>query len=303
MSVELVRLASLDLVRGFVAVGRRMSITLAARDLCLTQSAVSRQVHGLEEMLGVKLLVRGHRSITFTPEGERFFRCADAAVQQLQDVVGALRLDAASRPVTITASIGVTGLWLLPRLSDFMQGHPGVDVRLSASNALSDLRYDGIDLAIRYCIPEVAPEGAIRLFGETLAPVAHPSLGLDALTAARDLEAQILLEFDGELRLGLQWDEWLACQGWTGVRPKGVLRFNRYDQMIQAAIAGQGIALGRLELLGTALANGLLKVAKLPQPGPAARHAYWLIRPEGPSRSAVETVADWILAEAARVSG
>jgi LysR family transcriptional regulator, glycine cleavage system transcriptional activator len=303
MSVELVRLASLDLVRGFVAVGRRMSITLAARDLCLTQSAVSRQVHGLEEMLGVKLLVRGHRSITFTPEGERFFRCADAAVQQLQDVVGALRLDAASRPVTITASIGVTGLWLLPRLSDFMQGHPGVDVRLSASNALSDLRYDGIDLAIRYCTPEVAPEGAIRLFGETLAPVAHPSLGLGALTKACELETQILLEFDGELRLGLQWDGWLACQGWTGVRPKGVLRFNRYDQMIQAAIAGQGIALGRLELLGTALANGLLKVANLPQPGPEARHAYWLIRPEGPSRPAVETVADWILAEAARVSG
>jgi LysR family transcriptional regulator, glycine cleavage system transcriptional activator len=303
MSVELVRLASLDLVRGFVAVGRRMSITLAARDLCLTQSAVSRQVHGLEEMLGVKLLVRGHRSITFTPEGERFFRCADAAVQQLQDAVGALRLDAASRPVTITASIGVTGLWLLPRLSDFMQRHPGVDVRLSASNTLNDLRYDGIDLAIRYCTPEVAPEGAIRLFGETVAPVAHPSLGLDALTEARELETQILLEFDGELRLGLQWDEWLACHGWTGVRPKGVLRFNRYDQMIQAAIAGQGIALGRLELLGSALANGLLKVVEMPQPGPAARHAYWLIRPEGRSRAAVETVADWILAEAARISG
>jgi LysR family transcriptional regulator, glycine cleavage system transcriptional activator len=303
MSVELVRLASLDLVRGFVAVGRRMSITLAARDLCLTQSAVSRQVHGLEEMLGVKLLVRGHRSITFTPEGERFFRCADAAVQQLQDAVGALRLDAASRPVTITASIGVTGLWLLPRLSDFMQRHPGVDVRLSASNTLNDLRYDGIDLAIRYCTPEVAPEGAIRLFGETVAPVAHPSLGLDALTEARELETQILLEFDGELRLGLQWDEWLACHGWTGVRPKGVLRFNRYDQMIQAAIAGQGIALGRLELLDSALANGLLKVVEMPQPGPAARHAYWLIRPEGRSRAAVETVADWILAEAARISG
>ena len=117
MSTPLVRLASLDLLRGFVAVGRRMSITLAADDLCLTQSAVSRQVSALEEALGVKLLVRGHRSIAFTPEGERLFRSADSAVQQLQDAIGAIRVAAERRPVTITASIGVTGLWLLPRLA------------------------------------------------------------------------------------------------------------------------------------------------------------------------------------------
>ncbi len=85
MSRSLVRLPSLDLIRGFVAVGRRMSITLAARDLCLTQLAVSRQIHGLETALGCKLLVRGHRSIAFTPEGERLFRSADSAVQQLQN--------------------------------------------------------------------------------------------------------------------------------------------------------------------------------------------------------------------------
>lgn len=91
MSLPLVRLPSLDLVRGFVAVGRRMSITLAAQDLCLTQSAVSRQIHALEESLGMKLLVRGHRSIAFTPEGERLFRSADGAIQQLQDVIGELQ--------------------------------------------------------------------------------------------------------------------------------------------------------------------------------------------------------------------
>ena len=87
MSVTLNQLTSLDLIRGFVAVGRRMSITLAADDLCLTQSAVSRQVRTLEDMLGVKLFVRGHRSIVFTSEGERLFRRADEALKQLQDVV------------------------------------------------------------------------------------------------------------------------------------------------------------------------------------------------------------------------
>ncbi len=107
MSTPLVRLASLDLLRGFVAVGRRMSITLAADDLCLTQSAVSRQVSVLEETLGVKLLVRGHRSIAFTPEGERLFRSADSAVQQLQDAIGAIRVAAERRPVHCHDDLGM----------------------------------------------------------------------------------------------------------------------------------------------------------------------------------------------------
>jgi DNA-binding transcriptional LysR family regulator len=81
MAVPLSGLSSLDLIRGFVAVGRRMSITLAADDLRITQSAVSRQIHTLEDLLGVKLLTRGHRSIAFTAEGDRLFRSANGAVQ------------------------------------------------------------------------------------------------------------------------------------------------------------------------------------------------------------------------------
>ncbi|HYB54833.1 MAG TPA: LysR substrate-binding domain-containing protein [Alphaproteobacteria bacterium] len=302
MSMTLGQLASLDLIRGFVAVGRRMSITLAADDLCLTQSAVSRQVRTLEEMLGVKLLVRRHRSISFTTEGERLFRSADGAVKQLQEVIGAIRVGFAARPVTITSSIGVAGLWLLPRLGDFLQQHPNIDVRISASNKLNDLRNDGLDLAIRYCPPEDAPARAIRLFGETVAPVAHPSLGLSVLRSPRELEAQILLEFDGEYRPWLRWDEWLASQGWKGFKPKAVLRFNQYDQTIHAAIAGQGVALGRLELIGLALADSRLATVTMPQPGPVTSNAYWLIRASSAPRSEVEEVIRWIKEEAEKVA-
>src|SRR4051812_3775433 len=116
MSVELPKLPPMDLLRGFVAVGRRMSITQGAADLFLTQSAVSRQIHTLEAYLGVPLLLRGHRRISFTPEGERLFRSADGAIQQLQDVLGELRVTGRLRPVTISAATGFAALWLLPRL-------------------------------------------------------------------------------------------------------------------------------------------------------------------------------------------
>ena len=181
-----VRLPSLDLVRGFVAVGRRMSITLAAQDLFLTQSAVSRQVIGLEEALGVKLINRGYRSISFTAEGERFFRIADSALQQLQDGVNTLAAGRDRQPVTITASIGVTGLWIMPRLGGFQQRHPDIDVRVAANNKVVDLRSGGADVAIRYCPAASAPPGSLRLFGEAVAPVAHPSLGVSRLDAEFD---------------------------------------------------------------------------------------------------------------------
>ncbi|RIX76795.1 LysR substrate-binding domain-containing protein [Acidovorax cavernicola] len=303
MPLSLLRLPSLDLVRGFVAVGRRMSISLAAQDLCLTQSAVSKQVHALEEQLGVKLLVRGHRSIAFTAEGERLFRSADGAVQQLQDVMGGIRQTSEQRPVTLSASIGMTGLWLLPRLSRVQKLHPGVDVRVSANNRLADLRNDGIDLAIRYTTPALAPAGALRLFGETVAPVAHPSLGLTPLRTADAVSHLCLLDFDDPQHPWLQWNDWLASVGWADAKPQAVLHFNQYDQLIQAALAGQGVALGRLELIQSLLDDRRLVRVDSPAPVQASGHAYWLIQAEDAPREEVRHVAAWLVAEARQSRG
>lgn len=298
MSVSLSKIPSIDLLRGFVAVGRRMSITLAAADLFLTQSAVSRQIHGLETALGVKLFNRVHRAIHFTPEGERLFLVADSVMQQLQDAIGALEDHQRQRPVTLTASVGFVGLWLLPRLGRFQQLHPGVEVRLSASNQIIDLRKEGLDIAIRYCPQASQPAGAIRLFGETIFPVAHPSLGLRTLDSPEWLAEATLLEFEGDPSPCWQWFRWLEAQGWAGVRPKSIVRFNLYDQVIHAAVAGQGIALGRGQMIKPMLDDGRLVALSTPQPGPASSKVYCLIeRDDAPTRQA-QALRDWICAEA-----
>jgi DNA-binding transcriptional LysR family regulator len=299
MPLPLVRLPSLDLIRGFVAVGRRMSITQAADDLCLTQSAVSRQVRALEDALGVKLLTRGHRTIAFTSAGERLYRCADGVVQDLQNVLGVLRIGRGQRqPVTITASVGVAGLWLLPRLTAFQQTHPDIEIRLAADNRILDLHTEDIDLAIRYCSRAAAPEGAIWLFGETVVPVAHPALGKLHLHSVADLAGESLLEFDDPRRPGLQWSEWLRAMGWENPKPRGMQRFNQYDQLMQAAASGQGIAIGRLELIQPLLAERRLQVLAAPRRLADAEFAYWLVYAEAEPRAEVGKVGEWILGEA-----
>jgi LysR family glycine cleavage system transcriptional activator len=299
MPISVARMPSMDLLRSFVAVGRRMSITLAADDLCVTQSAVSRQIHALEEMLGLKLLVRGHRSITFTPDGERLFWVADRAVRQLEEVVGSLSVARHRRPVTVSAPMGFVGLWLLPRMGHFQQHHTGIDLRISADPRIVDLRDERIDLAIRYCPRSAAPQGAVRLFGETLAPVAHPALGVPPLEGPEQISKYFLLEFDDLRRHHLQWADWLSAKGWASAKPKGVLRFNQYDQVIHAAVAGQGIALGRLELLGTMLAEGRLVALSRPRPLADPEYAHWLIQGDAEPREDALAVIAWVRSQAA----
>lgn len=296
--MDLVKLPSLDLIRGFVAVGRRMSITLAAGDLSLTQSAVSRQVHALEEQLGVRLLVRGHRSLSFTPEGERLFRSANGAVQQLQDVLGAVRTRGRLRPVTISSAVGFASLWLLPRLGRLQKRHPGIDVRVSANNHVVDMENEGIDLAVRYTTAVRAPRGSSRLFGETLAPVAAPSLGVRALRSPAALAGLTLLDFDDPRAPWLHWQTWLESMGWGAVKTGHSLRFNQYDMVIQAALAGQGVALGRVDLVRTLVEEKRLVYLAPPSALASTSHAYWLVGAHEGQRREVHEVAAWIQAEA-----
>lgn len=218
MATPLVRLASLDLIRGFVAVGRRMSVTLAAEDLCLTQSAVSRQIHSLENTLGVSLFHRGYRSISFTPAGERLFRTADGVVRQLQEAFETIARPAERQPVTITASIGVATSWLLPRLSDLQRRYPALDVRVAPSDKLLDLRTEGIDLAIRYASSSNPAPGATYLFDEAFVTpaVGAPAAGSNPASGG----AYWLVQADASARQDVRdVAQWIVEQAHMAAQP------------------------------------------------------------------------------------
>jgi DNA-binding transcriptional LysR family regulator len=296
------RLPPLDLLRGFVAVARRMSVTQAADDLHLTQSAVSRQLRALEEHLGLPLFLRKHRGLTLTSEGERLYRQADSWLQQIASEFASLRRSGTPAPVNISASVGATALWLLPRLGRFQQLHPEVDVRVSASNRVVDLERDGVDLALRYAPAARVPPGAMHLFGEAVLPVASPSLKLDPRFERNELPQLTLLEFEEVMSPWLRWGDWLRALGLERAKPRAHLILTQYDQVIYSALAGHGVALGRLPLVSSMLADGRLVVLRSTAPPEPPDYAYWLLqRPHNPN-PAVARFVDWLRAEAADTS-
>lgn len=297
---DLGRLPSLDPLKGFDAAARHLSFTRAAAELYLTQSAISRQIRTLEEQLGVKLFRRETRRLALTPEGEILHRETSRLLAHFAEVCAGLRGSRRRPRVTVSAAVGIAALWLVPRLAAFQELEPDVDVRLSADNRMVDLEREEIDLALRYTSPEIPPPGSERLFDEVVFPVASPALaaGLPAVLGPEDFAQLTLLVFEsGNRTPWLEWEPWLRGLGLTRAKPKAMLQFNHYDQMIRAAEDGRGIALGRGPLVAQSIAAGRLQPLNDARRRIAAR-AYFLVRAPRPPRPEVERFAAWLLAEA-----
>ena len=294
------KLPPLDPLRGFDAAARHLSFTRAAAELHLTQSAVSRQIQALESQLGVRLFRRETRRLALTPEGEVLARAVAESLDRLAEVCAGLRAAQRRPRVNVSAAFGIASLWLVPRLAAFQEREPDVDVRLSADNRMVDLEREDIDLALRYVAPEAAPPGAVLLFEEEVFPVAAPRLAakLPVPLRAEDLARVTLLAYEDDGRAPwLSWDPWLTGLGLAHARPKAVLQFNQYDQLIRAAEDGRGIALGRGPLVEKLIAARRLKPLG-GTPRRIASRAYFLVRPQRAPRPEVERFAEWLLSEA-----
>ena len=251
-------LPPLELLRSFEAAARNLSFTLAAQEQHLTQSAVSRQIQQLEASLGVLLFERRHRALALTEAGGVLQRAVVESLERLRDATARLRAAPASREVAITTTPGFASLWLIPRLARFTAGHRQVDVRLSATNDVLDLERSRIDVAVRF-VPIGRGRGP-ALFEGSVMPMCAPQIAA-ALRTPADLSDQTLLIFEQPDRAAAptaDWQPWLQVMGLVDLRMKNSLRFTQYADAVAAAVAGQGVVIGRLPLLAGMLDDGRL---------------------------------------------
>lgn len=304
MHKTLRRLPSLDFLRGFEAAGRLLSFTRAAAELHLTQSALSRQVAAIEAALGVALFERGHRSLRLTAEGEAFHREIAAHLQGIARAAESAVIARRSPGLRVTTTVSFASLWLIPRLPRFRAERPDVEVYVSAHDRNVDLARGEVDVAIRYVKRNAPlPADALPMFGERMLPVVSPAVARDPRTPLRrpaDLAKHVLLHLDDpEGRVPwLNWPQWLASNGAPGLEPAGSLRFTLYDQVIQAAVGGQGVALGRLPLVALLLREGRL-VAPFPKKYDSERGYVALVAPHAAGREDVAAFVRWLDAESA----
>jgi LysR family glycine cleavage system transcriptional activator len=282
-------LLPLSALRAFEAAARLASFKAAAAELYVTPTAISHQLRQLEDWLGLRVLDRSPRAVALTAAGAELYDAVAAGLSEIGRVASRLRRGAAPM-LTLSATSGFLSQWLVPRLADLHRVLPGVDLRLQAADAVVALRTGLVDIAIRYGKGPYPGVHATALREDGFAPVCSPQLGV---SRAADLRRAKLLHVDGRRvpRPAPSWARWCAHASVTGVNTDAGLRFTDGLHAVQAAIAGQGIALISLVLVSDALASGLL-VQPFP---PTLRGAtyHFACAPELAQRTDVVTLRTW----------
>jgi DNA-binding transcriptional LysR family regulator len=291
---------SLDLLRGFRAAARHLSFTRAAQELFVTQPAISREVRTLEEQLGQPLFRRVNRALELTQAGQELYRAVDEALAIIDGA--ALRVSGSLRTLSVTTTVALASTWLVPRLPRFAQLHPEIDMRFVAGNHMVDLEREHIDIAIRF-VPAGAPvPSSDRLFDYQQFPVCAPKLVRERpLRVAADLAQHVLLDFETVVygRPWYDWEQWFAAMKLRDIRGAGWLRFSHYDQVIEAAVKGSGVAIGKFPHLRQHLRDGVL-VAPLGKQGMRTLGAFYIEVARSAPPEVAATFVDWLHAEATR---
>jgi putative choline sulfate-utilization transcription factor len=292
---------SVDLswLRLLLEISRRGSLSAAAKALGLTQPAVSYQVRLLEQSFGVPLFKRLHRGVSLTDEGRRLLAIAERTVQDVDALHRDIR-QARRRPVIrVATDYAFSSLWLIPRMASFRREHPDVDLQIIASQRLSTNWREEADLAVAFGARSDFPTATL-LMPERVVPVCAPAL-LDRLVRNETPLTSAVPLIHLEAEVGSPWLDWGSYLAVVAPRPTedatpGDLRFNTYSMVVQAAMGGQGLALGWLGLIDPLLETGLLVVA-----GRMVDVADRGHRPIGESEEGgvVTQLGTWLQAEAA----
>lgn len=286
-----VPLPPLNGLRAFAAAGRHMNFRAAADELGVTQGAVAQQVRGLEGHLGLRLFLREPRGLAFTEEGRAYHASVSRAFEQLVEATDAL----CSAPARVTISVTPTfaSKWLIPRLSDFTEAHPGIDLRITATERVASFHADGIDLAVRQARPPFgASLRADLLFAQEVVAVCSPSLIVeDAPLNAAGLARLTLLHDTHDL-----WPRYAEEAFGNAAKPARRLRFNQTTLSLDAALAGQGVALASRFLVQRDLEAG--RLVRPVSHVMAGGLDFYLLSPRQGVSSAGIIVRDWLCAVA-----
>lgn len=300
----------LHAMKYFDAAARHRSFTRAAEELHVTQGAVSQQIKGLEEQLGLRLFSRLPRGLALTQEGERLYRVVHKALRELEAELHALRPGVARRTLVLRSSPSFSMMWLMPRLNQFSRQYPEVEIRLRGElfgMSSARMHAESVDALVLYGErPERGTPLVTDLLSEFLLPVINPDYAArhPPLTQAADFAEHTLLHDDAPWEGApafAEWEEWLgAVARHRGAVPAGVGRrghqYNLAHLTINAAQLGQGVAMARSSLVCEELARGqLLPALPFRSLSPAR---YWLVlNPDTVNQTAMQVFRDWIVNE------
>lgn len=287
----------LNAIRVFESTARHLNFNRAAQELHVTPSAVSHQIRALEEFLGVRLFQRLGRKVVLTAEGESYRVSVRTGFEHIYAATERIAAQRGPRALTVSAAPAFATPWLVPRLVAFQLAHPDIEIRLIAALELVDFSRSDVDVAIRYGMGDWPGLRSHRLFAEALTPVCSPRLrkGAHALKRPNDLRHATLLH--ALSRLG-QWRIWLNVAGVTGVQAERGPKFHSTPMALEAAIAGQGVAIADRRLVERYIENGRLVVPfEISFPSDSA---YYLVYPQERADNArIAAFREWLLAEVA----
>lgn len=279
----------------FEAAARHLSFTQAAAELNVSQPAVSAAVRKVELALGTPLFVRRHRKIELTEAGERFYADVSFGLNHILRSAEGLRLQAQPDHVTIACSTAFAHYWLVPRLSEFRAAHPGIEIRMETSYRDSDLVREGVSLGIRRGNGGWPGYSERFLMPEAISPVCAPGYPADPKTLG-ELAACDLIHLEEPHRMRPTWTDFFRHHGHAFRDTGAGLRLNDYALVIQAAIAGQGVAFGWHHLIDSLISQGLLR--QLSPYGYRQVRGFYLVWNAGAVLSdQAQAVHDWLLSE------
>jgi len=246
----------LNSLRAFEAAGRHMSFTVAAEELSVTQVAVSRQVRVLEDYLEVPLFERGHRSVCLTEDGKRLLTVVSRAIEDVDSVISSISMRGRRDVLALQAYTAFAQKWLIPRLSDFHQRYPKIEVRLTASLQPVNFERQNIHAAIRSGNGTFEDCYSALIVPIELQPVCSPRLlKAGTLKGPEDLAKQTLLH---SLARRNDWSDWLRSTGVKSVDADHGIKFENSAMSYEAAVQGIGVAMGMRVLVETYLRSGEL---------------------------------------------